>query len=366
MIDSSSSPTHPRGRLTAAGFIGLYLHGIVVAMPGAFLQQWTDTFGAGVNIGLFYTLFLISSLGGLIWVSRQKYRHPIFALAFAAIGIAFIAAACAPGFAWIGAAALLLGWGDGILNFHCNNLVGELHPRRKITVLNWANATFGVGALSAPLINAALPWHWAFWLVAIGAILASALAWQAPPVQNFQPRHDRVQWNIAWPFLLVILLYVGLESSIGTWSGSYLSSLGWSKGWQSALLSAYWGGLTLGRLTLGIWVGPRPVQRLQMLFLVGVGAIALTFVPNFGFLFPVAAVLYGPTFATIFALLQGRCGHVALGYMFYAAYLGKTLFPTVLDQIPDPINLRFGFLSLALLLLLSSQFLSNTPAKERG
>lgn len=357
MIESSSSPTHPRGRLTAAGFIGLYLHGIVVAMPGAFLQQWTDTFGAGVNIGLFYTLFLISSLGGLIWVSRQKYRHPVFTLAFAAIGIAFIAAACAPGFGWIGGAALLLGWGDGILNFHCNNLVGELHPRRKITVLNWANATFGVGALSAPLISAVLPWRWAFGLVAIGAILASALAWQAPSVQNFQPRQDRVQWSIAWPFLLVILLYVGLESSIGTWSGSYLSSIGWSKGWQSALLSAYWGGLTLGRLTLGVWVGPRPVQRLQMLFLIGLVAIALTFFSSFGFLFPVAAVLYGPTFATIFALLQERCGHVALGYMFYAAYLGKTLFPTALDQIPYPIDLRLGFLCLALLLYFSSLLL---------
>ncbi len=186
-----------RSRLTAAGFIGLYLHGIVVAMPGAFLRQWTDTFGAGVNIGLFYTLFLLSSLAGLVWVSRQKYRHPVFALAFAAIGIAFIAAACAPQFAWIGGAALLLGWGDGILNFHCNNLVGELHPRRKIIVLNWANATFGVGALSAPLINVALPWRWAFGFVAMGTILAITLAWQAPPVQNFQPRQDRVQWSIA-------------------------------------------------------------------------------------------------------------------------------------------------------------------------
>ena len=353
-----------RGRLTAAGFIGLYLHGIVVATPGAFLGQWTDTFGKGVNISLFYVLFLVSSLAGLAWISRQKYRHPLFALAFASVGIAFIAVALAPSFVWIGGTALLIGFGDGILNFHCNNLVGELHPRHRITVLNWANATFGLGALSAPLISAALPWRLAFWFVAVGALLAIALAWQAPPVQNFRPHQDRMQWQVACPFLLVILIYVGLESSIGTWSGPYLKSLGWTKEWQSALLSAYWGGLTLGRLTLGVWVGPQPVRRLNVLLLLGGVAIALTFLPNFGFMFAIAAFLYGPTFATIFALLQERCGHVALGYLFYAAYLGKTLFPAGLDQMPDPLDLHYGFGGLALLLFLSSLFLRRTSAQE--
>ncbi|MEQ8969786.1 MAG: hypothetical protein RIE73_05255 [Coleofasciculus sp. C1-SOL-03] len=33
-------------RLTTAGFIGLFLHGIIVAAPGAFLPQWTAAFAA--------------------------------------------------------------------------------------------------------------------------------------------------------------------------------------------------------------------------------------------------------------------------------------------------------------------------------
>lgn len=354
-------PAYPQGRLTAAGFIGLFLHGIIVAMPGAFLRQWSYTFGASLNISLFYTLFLLSSLAGLVWVSRHKHRHPIFTLAFATIGVAFMIMACAPVFGWMGGAALLLGWGDGILNFHCNNLVGELHPRRKIVILNWANATFGIGALSAPLINAALPWRWAFGLVAMAAILTSALAWQAPSVRHFQPHQDRVRWSIAWPFLWVILIYVGLESAIGTWSGPYLSSMGWSEAWQTGLLAAYWGGLTVGRLLLGVWVSPFPIRRLQRLLLLGGVTLTLTSFPSFGFLFPMAAVLYGPTFATIFALLQEQCGHIALGYMFYAAYLGKALFPSALDQIPNALDLRFGFLGLAVLLFLSSLLLQKHP-----
>jgi hypothetical protein len=46
-------------RLTTAGFMGLFLHGIIVAAPGAFLPQWTAAFGETVNIGLFYTAYLL-------------------------------------------------------------------------------------------------------------------------------------------------------------------------------------------------------------------------------------------------------------------------------------------------------------------
>jgi fucose permease len=355
-----------QGRLTAAGFIGLYLHGIVVATPGAFLGQWRQTFGESVHVSLFYTFFLVSSLTSLTWAARQKNRHPLLALSFIWVGLAFEIAAWAPNFAGVAGAALVLGLGDGILNFHCNNLVGELHPQGKIRVLNWANATFGLGALSAPLLNTLLPWRLAFVGVGVAAILAFVLAWQAPPVQAFRPTQDRVNWSGACPFLLITFLYVGLESAIATWSGSYLQGRGWHPVQQSALLSAYWGALTLGRLSLGVWVSPRPIQRLRGLLGIGMVAIALTPLPGLGFLFVGAALCYGPTFPTIFALLQERCGHVALGYLFYAVYLGKTLVPTGLDQIPDPLDLHYGFLGLALLLYFSSYGLSKTsPSSSR-
>lgn len=51
-------------RLTVAGFIGLYLHGIIVATPGAFLPHWLLAFDNLVNVGAFYTTFLLSSLLG--------------------------------------------------------------------------------------------------------------------------------------------------------------------------------------------------------------------------------------------------------------------------------------------------------------
>ena len=341
-------------RLTVAGFIGLYLHGIIVATPGAFLPQWTVSFDSAVNLGAFYTTFLLSSVVGLILVSQRKKRHPLFALAFIIIGIALVASSFAPSFFWISLAALPIGFGDGILNFHCNNLVGELHPHRRIMVLNWANATFGLGALSTPILSTLLPWRWALGLVAALALGSILLAWNAPSVRHYTPKQDKIPWKQASPFWLVILVYVGLESSLGTWSGTYLRSVGWSLGWSSTMLSLYWIGLTLGRLNLGGWVNPRPIPRLRLLLLAGIGAISLTFIPSLGLFFAGAAFLYGPVFATLFALLQERCGHVALGYLFYAAYVGKTLTPSLLDQIENPLYLRYGFLGLALLLYLVS------------
>ncbi len=349
-------------RLTVAGFIGLYLHGIIVATPGAFLAKWMVAFDNQVNLGAFYSTFLVSSLLGLFLVSQRQKRHPIFAIAFTTIGVAFAVASLSPSFWGITLAAIPIGFGDGILNFHCNNLVGELHPKRRILFLNWANATFGLGALSTPLLSIFVSWRVAFGLVAALALVSILLAWNAPSVANYVPKRDKVPWKQASPFWLVILLYVGLESSLGTWSGTYLSSMGWSSNQTSAMLSMYWVGLTLGRLNLSIWVNPKPMTRLRLLLLAGVLSLSLTLIPAGGFFFAGAAFIYGPVFATIFALLQERCGHVALGYLFYAAYIGKTVTPTLLEQIRNPSYLPYGFLVLALLLYLVSYQLPTTQS----
>ena len=87
-----------RQRLTIAGFIGLYLHGIVVATPGAFLPKWIVAFDNEVSLGTFYTAFLLSSLAGLVLVSQRKKRHPFLVIAFATIGVAFAASSLTPAF----------------------------------------------------------------------------------------------------------------------------------------------------------------------------------------------------------------------------------------------------------------------------
>ncbi len=349
----------PKLRFTLAGFVGLLFHGLMIASPGAFLLQWQASFGAGqVNIGLYYMAFMVGGITGLTLTARRSRRHPLLGGAFLAIGVALVFASQMQGFWGVVLAALVMGLGDSVLTLQSNSLVGELHAERGITFLSLANAPFGIGALSTPLLAVFFSWRWVTLLMALVALLAAWLAWQAPPVANFSPQTDRMPWRHALPFLLVMFLYIGVEGAMGTWSGIYLKAQGWATIWSNLILSLYWGGLTIGRLVLAQWVNPLPLLRLQQLSLMGALAIAATLVPSLGLGFVVAAIVYGPTFAIVFGLLQRQCGHVSLPYIFYTAFLAQSLVPTLFSLIADPIARGYGFVVLAIALYAASRHLA--------
>ncbi|MGB7441366.1 MAG: MFS transporter [Coleofasciculaceae cyanobacterium] len=348
-------------RLTIAGFLGLFIHGNIVALPGAFLPQWTAEFGNNFGIAFFYNLLLFGSLLGITLTRKRRQRHPLLALSFLAIGIALLIAAASPNFNGVLVTTALIGWGDGILNLQCNSLVGELHPQRRVALLNWANATFGLGAVSTPLLATFLSWRIICLLVALLSLVSVALAWQAPAVQGLRPKLDKMPWRRASIFLLLIMFYTGLESSLGTWSGTYLIYLGQDVTYSSKLLSLYWGGLTLGRMLLAGWVGKQPTKALSLLLGCSLGTLGLVIFPPLAPLLPLVAFFYGPLFATLFALLQEKCGHVALGYLFYAAYIGKSLIPVAFIWLKSPAYLPYGFILLALILYLLSLQLNRSP-----
>ena len=316
-------------RFTIGGFLGLFLDGVIVALPGTVLHQWKSDFGANVEIWLFYNLFLLGSLIGISIAYRLHQRHPLMGLSFAAIGSAFLLAIRSSSFKGILVAAVLIGLGDGILNLQCNSLVGELHPTRRIAVLNWANAAFGLGAIVTPLLGTLFSWRFIFALKASLAFMSVALVWRVQSVHNFVPKGRHMLWSRALIFLLIIMFYTGLEGAIGTWSSTYLLHLGWDKTQIGKLLSLYWGGLMFGRILLGSWVGKQPLKALSWLLMIAIGILGLCLIPSLAILFPLVAFFYGPLFATLFALLQERCGHVALGYLFYAAFIGKTAIPAI-------------------------------------
>ena len=341
-------------RLTTAGFVGLFCQGIIIAAPGAFLPQWQNTFGDTVSLGWFYNLFLLGGLVGLRLASTAQKRHPLFPIGFATVAFGFGITAVSAHFLTIIVASTFIGLGSGVINLQSNSLIGELHPQRRIAMLNWASAVFGLGALSAPLLASFLPWRIAITFIAILALSTISLAWQAPCVLNFSPTDSKMPWGKARLLLLLFFLYVGLESSIGTWNSSYLLNLGWSEVASGTLLSCYWGGLTLGKAVLGTWVGKQPIKALKLLLLCSLAATGLICIPSLAILLPLAAFFYGPLFGTVIGLLQERCGHVALGYLFYTAYFGRTSIPTSFGLLGNSTYLPYGFVALAVILYLLS------------
>jgi hypothetical protein len=173
------------------------------------------------------------------------------------------------------------------------------------------------------------------------------LVWEAPAVKSF-PR-GRAMGLL--PFLLAVALYTGLEGALATWNRVWLQGLGHATATGGLLLSLYWLFLALGRLFLARRVAHRPLLALKGLLLGVLLLLVLNFFPPTALLFPLAGFFLGPLFSTLFALVQARFGHRALGGLLYAGAAGSTLIPALFALLPLP-GIPLGLLALALGLFL--------------
>ncbi|WP_457637900.1 MFS transporter [Oceanithermus sp.] len=337
-------------RYTLASFVSLFLLGAFVATPGAVLPQWRSEFGISGEVAWFFNLQLVGMVIGVAVATRSVRRHPLLPLSAGLFGLAFLAMAAAPRFGWIALAAAPAGFAQGVLNVHANGMVGDLHPERRVLMLNRVNASFGLGAVGAPLLFTLANWRFGFALFGSLFALAALLAWGAPASRRLAGRVTLASVAKVMPLLLTVGLYVATEASLSAWSGAYLTDLGYSVRLAGLLLSAYWSLLTLSRLVLAPWVAARPLQRLLELSAGSLLVLGALFFPPLAPIFPLAAVFFGPIFGTSFAHIQGSFGQELTGGMFYAAAIGSTLGPALFAPIQNPRLIPAGFLLLGLLL----------------
>ncbi len=342
-------------RYTTASMTLLFLLGLLVATPGAVLPHWSAEFGVHGEVAWFFNLQLLGLLLGVAYASRQRRRQPLLPLSALALGGAYLLMALAPSFSWIVAAALVAGAAQGVLNIQSNGMVGDLHPQRRVVMLNRANAAFGLGAVSAPLLVNLLPWRGAFVVVAVAYALAAVLCWGAPQALSVSGAFDLKKSLAALPLLLAVGLYVATESSLSAWSGVYLAALGYSLRLAGLLLSAYWLLITLSRLSVAAWVAGAPLQRLRLLSLGSLAVLLAVVFPPLAPAFPLAAVFFGPIFGTSFAYVQSVFGLETTAGMFYTTAIGSTAGPALFALVGNPRYLPWGFLLLAALLAASLQ-----------
>jgi MFS family permease len=333
-------------RFFLGAFLSLFLVGVVVALPGAALPHWREAFGVGKEVSWFFTSLLLGLLLG-IRLAQGERRHPLFPLALFLLALALTGVALAPSFPWVVAMAFLMGLAEGVMNVHGNSLVGDLYPERRVELLNRVNVGFGLGAVSTPLALTLMPYRDLLLLSALMALLAGLLVYGAPPVRSLA----RGEARGLLPFLLAVGLYTGLEGALATWNRVWLQGLGHATTTGGLLLSLYWLFLALGRLFLARRVAHRPLLALKGLLLGVLLLLVLNFFPPTALLFPLAGFFLGPLFSTLFALVQARFGHRALGGLLYAGAAGSTLIPALFALLPLP-GIPLGLLALALGLFL--------------
>jgi fucose permease len=340
-------------------FFGFGLIGMSGGANGVLLPSLSAFYHVGdAVIGL---LFLVSSLGyflsalssGLL-TERLGLRW-MLVLGAAALLLGLLSYGLQPPFILLMPARLIAGFGVGMLETGLNIYVTAL-PRHT-ALLNYLHAFYGVGALVGPLVASAilvLQWGWSsvYLLMAglslpltfgLGLLFSSSRPnssdQQVEPPAPGNVLNATLKLPAVWLAAIFLLVYVGVEVSLGNWGYSFLLEARHQgtvlAGW---IVSGYWLGLTLGRFMLQnaaerLGVGTRALMYACLVGIV-IGLLLIWLVPSgaaaaigFCFIGFSLAPIYPLTVAITPKLVPARLGPSAIGVLVSVSILGLALFP---------------------------------------
>ncbi len=391
-------------------FVGFISLGLPDGLLGVAWPSIRQTFGLPLDAlgALFLTTvggYLTASLTSA-WVVKKIGVGMLLALSAFATATGLLTFAVAPNWATIVLVGILAGLGGGAIDAGLNSYVALMHSPR---LLSWLHACFGVGAATGPAIllavlDAGRPWGVGYAIVGVGQLilglcfLLTRRQWQVgtpdgradrPPL----PRGERetahrsptarragegegdlhapgstpatiagpAGWPLAvWLTIVLFLVYTGIETTAGQWAYTlFVEGRGVAAQAAGLVVSAYWGGLALGRVLSGLVanrIAPATLTRLSMAgMLVGAALIWLNLVVWLSF---AGLVLMGLAAAAIFpslvAVTPARFGPdraaTIIGFQVAAASLGIAGLPALSGVLAA----RVGLEAIPLLLIVSS------------
>jgi fucose permease len=255
------------------------------------------------------------------------------------------------------------GLGAGLIDAGLNTYVTKRHGARE---MNWLHASWGLGATFSPFLMTAaiasgLGWRWGyaiagFVLLALGgAYLLTRSAWPSRAAMVHQNRPEATDdqgpnagqpeptirgatmWqtlrlSATWLSALLFITYTGVELGTGQWAFVLLvSARGIGTVEAGAAVSAYWAGITLGRMFFGEVVAAIGVERLLQACLLSVLVLlALLWIPTAPWTaFAVLALLgvvQAPVYPALVTLIPGHFGAAhtanAVGFQVAASVVG--------------------------------------------
>lgn len=358
-----------RTRLTLsfAAFILIGLNdGVIgVLLPSIIAHYQIST----ATVGL---LFPASSIGYLCAAFNSGYllerlgRRGFLALGAAAWIVGMLVFATLPPFLTLLPALFAVGFGVAIIDAGLNAYIAGLP--RGTTLLNYLHAFYGVGALLGPLLatfmlTSVFGWNATYYALALGvgaALLGFVLRFERrlPSALSTHEEGARagkgllratLRSPLIWLCAMFLLVYVGVEVSLGAWSYTLLTVsrhiptllAGW-------IVSGYWLGLTLGRFILARVVervGPR--RAIQWLTGGVVVGIVLVWVAPGSALAAVGLWLVGfslgPIFPSVIAVISAvtsaRLRQSAIGFAASLGSMGGAFFPWIAANLAQRLGL---------------------------
>ncbi len=354
-----------RARLTLAyaAFILIGLNdGVVgVQLPSVITHYQIST----ATVGL---LFPASALGYLAAafnsgaLLERLGRRAFLALGAAMWALGLLLFATLPPFPALLPALCGVGFGVGILDAGLNAYIAGLP--RGASLLNYLHAFYGVGALLGPLLATAMlasvfGWNATYYALALGVAAAMAGVFLRFERRNRPVRHAgsddggllraTLRSPLVWLSALFLLVYVGVEVSLGAWSytlltvGRHITTL--SAGW---MVSGYWLGLTLGRFLLARVVERVGPARVIQWLTGGVilGALVVWVAPGSKLAalgLWLAGFSLGPIFPSVIAVISSvtsaRLRQSAIGFAASLGSMGAAVFPWVAANLAQRLGL---------------------------
>jgi FHS family glucose/mannose:H+ symporter-like MFS transporter len=357
----------------AAGFAIFMLLGALQAMYGPSIPSLRTDFHLSAPVAglLLSAQFWGAGLGVIAFGASGRYVSTPWRLGIAMVSVVAGCGVLGLAVNWPMAllAALAIGFGSGALIVALNTVFATGFGQRSTAMVNLLNAAYGAGAVLGPVGVAVAPGNSfrAVFLTAGGvAILLVLPALRMPQGTSsetgvFWPQGRRVVSVLA-VFLLIFLLYDGLEADIGGWAATQLKFNGFSGAAAANITALFWGALTLGRIILAPVTqrfAPHRLLTVQLLAVIVVMVLA-----HRSGLVPAAYTLTGfllaPIFPVLFVWVQRTFPQVrsAASFVLLAALSGGAAFPPLVGKLigaSSPNVLPTVLLTIALAAVLAIQ-----------
>jgi len=281
-------------------------------------------------------------------------------------GAALLGFSRVPSFGWLLFFAIPLGLGGGSVDAALNHYVA-LHF--KAHHMNWLHSFWGVGATAGPLVMAHVLAKNSTWQSGYGRIaafqltLAFILLISLPLWKKHAPNRTDIDISargastaketLSTPgvslALATFLIYCAVEVSVGLWGSSYLTQIrGFSVHQAASWVSAYYGGITIGRFLSGfVSFKLTNPQLIRIGILTATSGAILFALPLPPLLLAGSMVLIGlglsPIFPSMLHETPNRFGssksQSIIGYQMAAGYFGSALVPPALGVLVESTSL---------------------------
>ena len=341
----------------AVSCVGYLALGVITAALGPALPELAAKTGSSLaGVGALVTSLFLGGLLSQLAVGAlidRLGRRPVLMAGAGLLALGTLAVTAAGTLPLVLLAAFVAGTGHGSLDVSSNILIGEVFTSRRSAALNLLNAFFGFGAVLGPaaaslalrLWHTALPALWlGSALMLLQLVLIPRLAEAPRPIPSPAQAGGQpgflaalLRSPVFWTLGLLLLIYVGVENGMSSWTTTYLARTTTLELSVGALASAgFWLALSGGRIVgaiMGVRLSPHTMLLITLVGALAAGALLAASGGNA--LLTVLAVLltgffYGPVFPTVVAIATTsfrRATGTAAGLVLAMGSLGGALLP---------------------------------------